>query len=391
MNILHITDELMPSAGGLVSVPICLAAAQANLRHEVSIAARIGLIQLEESGELARIENFKMVKIEDADQPGLFRKILPLGSIRMLKRLIKKADRVHLHGVWDPILLIASSIAKQLNVPYTVTPHSMLHPWQMERYIWQKKIVFLIGWRRMFRMASFIHTLNPAEKEYVESFRFGSDIEIIPNGVFMPSPEADSANAFLEVRQELCNKKYILFLSRLHKQKGTDILLEAFEKLHRTEPDIHLVIVGPDYGEKKNMLAQLSSMTGKDHVHLVGALYGDEKAGAYSAATCFIQPSRNEGFSVSILEALSYGLPSVITENCFFPDVEIYQAGIITKGTTIEVFQALETLLNAPEKLRAYSSNATKLVENKYSWDTIAQESIRCYEAHPRMASGQSN
>jgi len=381
MKIIHITDELMPHAGGLVSVPTNLAAAQANLGHDTVILGRTGTRELEASNETKNIPGFDKVRIVDCNQPGGFiSKILPIKTPPRIWQEISGGSIVHLHGTWDPMLYIATRIARIRGIPYIMTPHSMFHPWQMERYVWQKKIVFAIGWRKMFRQAAFMHALNEAEKNYIEQFAFGSPIEILPNGVCAPSLFVDATNAFLEDHPELKNHPYILFLSRLHSQKGTDKLLDAFELFHQTNKECRLVVAGPDYGERKNMEKRLQSMTARECVHMVGPLYGGRKTGALREACCFIQPSRNEGFSISILEALSYGLPSVITKNCFFDEVAHSGSGIVTDGSPEELSEALLAITSDSGTRTEMSRNARNLIQQKYSWTEIAKQSIRLYE-----------
>jgi glycosyltransferase involved in cell wall biosynthesis len=378
MKIVHITDELMPEAGGLVSVPINLAAAQAALGHEVVIIGRTGKEKLIESRELDRIPNFDQVKLVGCNQPGLAAKIAPWKTIPILKRHITSETVVHLHGVWDPILLATSKIARKVGATYVVTPHSMLHPWQMKRFIWQKKLVFAIGWRRMFMESAFIHTLNTDEEQYVKAFGFGSPIEIIPNGIYPESMNPVNPNPFLKKYPDLKTTPYILFLSRLHNQKGIVHLLDGFEEFAKTNPDTELVLAGPDYGELPIIKKKLEQMAAANRVQLPGSIYGDEKLGALHGASCFALTSLNEGFSVAILEALACGLPVVISKNCFFPEVAQNQAGVITELTPKKISNALETALNSKEM----SSNALRLVENSYRWNKISKTLIEAYQTH---------
>ena len=382
MKIIHITDELMPEAGGLVSVPINLAAAQAALGHEVVLIGRTGGGRLVESKETDKIPNFNRVSLVDCGQPGLAAKILPAKTIPHLKRHITPGAVVHLHGVWDPILLIASKIARQVGATYVVTPHSMLHPWQMKRFPLQKKIVFGIGWRKMFREALFIHTLNTDEEKYVKAFGFGTSTEIIPNGIYPESIKPVTPNPFLEKHPELKTTPYILFLSRLHNQKGIVYLLDGFEHFAKTNPNVQLVLAGPDYGELSIIQQKLTQMTAKDRVHLSGPIYGDEKIGALQGAACFALTSLNEGFSVAILEALAFGLPVVISKHCYFPEVGKAGAGIIANLTPDAISSALGTILNNPSRARLMGKNAKALVYDSYHWNAIAKRTLYLYEKH---------
>ena len=382
MKIIHVTDELQPEAGGLVSVPINLAAAQAADGHEVYLFGRAGKKQLLKSGEIKKIPNFERVDMDDANQPSLAGKFLPFKALSLLKQHITAGSIVHLHGVWDPILLLASIIARKVGASYIVTPHSMLHPWQMKRFTWQKKIVFALGWRRMFEEAAFIHTLTPDEKEYVDAFEFGSPIEIIPNGIYPETMKPVEPNPFLEKHPELKDKPYILFLSRLHNQKGIVYLLDGYEAYATNDTDIRLVLAGPDYGELPIIERKLSSMKHSNRVILTGSIYGDEKIGALHGATCFALTSLNEGFSVAILEALACGQPVIISENCYFPEVEEHKAGFIPSLDPSAISHAISSIVNDKNVRLKLSHNAKQLVRQNYTWQSIGFKSVELYEKY---------
>lgn len=382
MKIIHVTDELMPSAGGLVSVPINLAAAQAGEGHDVILLGRTGKEELLASGETSKVPYFKQVTVADAGQPGLAAKLFPRKSLNLLKQHITKGSVVHLHGVWDPVLLFASLIARRVGAVYIVTPHSMLHPWQMERFVLQKKIVFAIGWRNMFNKAAFIHVLNTAEAQFVRAFYFKAPMEVIPNGVYQESLAPVEPNPFLVNHPGLKETGYILFLSRLSSQKGLTYLLQGFEIYAEQNTTIRLVIAGPDYGELPVIEELLSKMKYTDRVLLIGSIYGDEKIGALHGASCFALTSLNEGFSVALLEALACGLPAVISERCFFPEVEQAGAGLITDLDPISISNAFKKIFDSEQTRLKMGKKAQQLVEKTYNWRAIAQQTEVLYEKY---------
>lgn len=379
MKIIHVTDELTPSAGGLVSVPINLAAAQTALNHEVILLGRTGRKELLGSAETKKIPAFEKVKLDEAQQPGLLGKLFPTKAISFFKKYITEGSIVHLHGVWDPFLLLASKRAADAGASYIVTPHSMLHPWQMDHYVLPKKIVFSMGWRKMFDNASFIHTLTEAEAGFVKAFNFRSKTEIIPNGIYTESFTPIEPNPFVTHHPDLKKSPYILFLSRLSVQKGIAHLLDGFEKYAIQNPEIHLVLAGPDYGELEMIKNKLRNMKHANRVLLPGPIYGEEKLGALRGASCFALTSLNEGFSVALLEALACGLPVVISENCFFSEVEKHKAGIIAPLDATSISNAFETIFEDTNRMSIMGKRAKELVETNYTWPTIAKKMEEAY------------
>src|SRR5207253_6602065 len=111
-----------------------------------------------------------------------------------------------------------------------------------------------------------------------------------------------------------CREPYILFLSRLHMKKGLDVLAEAFRTIAAKRSGVHLVVAGPDDGARADFVNRIEAAKLNDRVHLVGSLHGSEKWAALQGAACFVLPSRQEGFSVAILEALASRTSVVVTQ-----------------------------------------------------------------------------
>ena len=243
----------------------------------------------------------------------------------------------------------------------------------------------------MLRNAIFIHTLNQAEDDFIRKLRICGRTEVIPNGIF----EEQFANippqgTFQSDHPELHNSPYILFLSRLHYQKGVSLLAQAFALLSQTNQRIHLVVAGPDYGSKSELEDYIATAGLSQRVHLVGPLYGSHKLAAFRDAACFCLPSLNERFSMAILEALACGLPAVISENCFFKEVETCGAGLVLPLSAERFSKGLSHVLDDSEELERMRNSARSLVLSTYTWPAIAAKSIDAYTRH-RSTGGPRN
>lgn len=84
-------------------------------------------------------------------------------------------------------------------------------------------------------------------------------------------------------------------------------------------------------------------------MHLVGPIYGRDKYAALVDATCFCLSSRQEGFSMAILEAMACGIPVVISENCHFPEVAQARAGLVVPLNADAVAEALLLVLQSEQ------------------------------------------
>jgi glycosyltransferase involved in cell wall biosynthesis len=180
---------------------------------------------------------------------------------------------------------------------------------------------------------------------------------------------------------ELADKRIVLFLSRLHWKKGLDVLASAMTRLVQTIPDAALVVAGPDDGALGDFQQQVRNLSLKDHVHIVGAVYGDAKSELLVDADVFCLPSRQEGFSMAILEALAATVPVVISQQCNFPEVGSESAGLVTQLSDVAVAEALIEVLSKPEMARQMGQRGRQLVLRSYNWDRIAARTIELYSS----------
>ncbi len=289
---------------------------------------------------------------------------------------------MHLHAIWEPLLLLAAKTARRVGKPYFVLLSGMLDPWALSQKRLKKKVAMLLTQRKMFDNAASLHVLSPREEERIQPLGLRAPRALIPNGIFLEEIEPLPApNEFHTLHPELNNQPYILFMSRLHLQKGLDYLAAGFALLANENPNIRLVIAGPDFGAQSEIQDQVKHLGVADRVHFVGAVYGREKLAILSGATCFALTSRQEGFSVAVIEALAAGLPVVISQACNFPEVVSEGAGEVAGLDARAIADALCRLCE-PTRRERMSRAAKKLVKSRFTWHYIAQRTIALYKSH---------
>lgn len=382
MEILHVLDNLDPARGGPQIVVPSLAAAQAALGCRVRILsywpASADAQIAERLGEIPSSASVEIVRLR---RRSLLEQLLVLEARQNLRRLISPQTFVHLHGVWEPLLWAAAGIAQDQGAAYAVRLCGILQPGQMNRYRIAKSIAFLLGARRMLREAAFIHALTEAEARFARKYTGNAPIEVIPNGVFTAKytiPPA--AGAFYQKHPELCEHPYILFLSRLHYHKGVMCLIQAFAHVASQLPHVHLVLAGPDGGEKGRAEKEVARAGLSDRVHIIGPIYAEEKAAAFRDAVCFCLPSRSEGMSNAILEALTWGTPVVLSEECYWPEIVAAGAAESVVRNPKAIATALVRILSDEQRRKRMSTAARTLVMEKYDWAVIARRTLQLYE-----------
>jgi len=325
MKILHVMHDMDPAHGGPPAVVARLAAAQASLGHDVRVFCGGKASRAETTAKsLEGIPFIDRVTFQTEHlQERLIEAYWPSPWSKPLRRAIEVSDFVHLHGVWLLVVLKGARACRAVGKPYCVTPHSSLNTWGMQQRWAKKQIALCLGFRRALNGASFLHMLNADETEQAKGVGLTAATRELPNGVFV---------------QEI------------------DPL--------------------PPRGTFRSKVPGGLS----DRVHFVGPVYGKGRYAAFVDADAFCLPSRMEGFSIAILEALVCGTPVVITRACNFPQVQDAGAGEVVQGLDPhDIADALHRLLGDPERRRRAGEAGSQLVRSNYTWPVIAERSIDLY------------
>jgi glycosyltransferase involved in cell wall biosynthesis len=381
MKIVHVISAIDPAKGGPQFGVPRMAAAQAALGHTVEIVSYASPQAKEKAmTAVAAVPGIDRIQWRLMPEPNRLERLLAGRAGRFIAKHIASADFVHLHGVWDPIIVRSAAAAKRLHIPYCVCPHGLLDSWSLSQKAWKKKLAMLFCHRAMLTGARFIHALNPDEMHLIERLSLATPIYIIPNGVFPQEfAELPSALVFREQMGLGEGRRFVLFMSRLHFKKGLDVLAKAFASVAGRFPEVDLIVAGPDDGARKDFQKLVRQFDIENRVRLIGPVYGPAKLEALSAAACFCLPSRQEGFSMAITEALACSIPVVISDACHFPEVADAAAGLVTPVDPAAVSTALTQVLADEPKARAMGASGRKLVLENFTWPVIAEKMIYRY------------
>ena len=104
-------------------------------------------------------------------------------------------------------------------------------------------------------------------------------------------------------------------MGRIHEKKGCDLLIEAFSRVAAADPELDIVMAGPDQVGLRARFEQMAAELGVgSRIHWAGMLEGDAKWGAFHAAEAFILPSHQENFGIAIAEAIACRKPVLISD-----------------------------------------------------------------------------
>lgn len=375
MKILHVIDSMDRKMGGPPQVCAHLMSRQCN-DHEISIGT---YSDFDTCGAIQEIDG---LKVHQVSASGFVEKIIGRNSKAKLASVIREQDIVHIHNMWEPILVAAASIAKEQGIPYVVTPHGMLDPWCMRQKSWKKKLALMAGRKAMLQNAKFIHVLNSEEQEGIEKLGIKNRFEVVANGVALEDIDPFLSKSMFETEYaEFANKPFVLFLSRLHYKKGLDILGEVAKDFCSKYPEWSILVAGPDGGAQAAFEKQIQSFGLSDQVKLLGPIYGNLKYSLLSACRFFCLPSRQEGFSVAILEAMSASKPVAITTACHFEEVRERECGMVDVLDPKLIAKSFSSLAESTSLVDSMGRNARQLIEEKYTWEKINEQLVEKYES----------
>jgi glycosyltransferase involved in cell wall biosynthesis len=293
-----------------------------------------------------------------------------------LVRHVQDYDLVHINSNFNFPVLACALACRLRGVPYLITPHGMLEPWALGYKAW-KKHAYYRGIERplVLRRAKAIQALNASEAENIRALKLGPSVVILPNGIEQAEAkeaEPSDVEAFLARFPQTRGKTLILFLHRIDPKKGLDLLSRAISVVHPRFPQTYVVVAGPDNAGFSGAAREFFEAAGVgDAVTFTGMLEGAVKRGALAAASVFVLPSYSEGFSISVLEAMAAGLPSVITTSCNFPEAGEADVAHVVAPETDAFAKALEKMLADPSAAQAMGRRAREFVLEHYTWDQI--------------------
>ena len=382
MRITHLIASMDPAQGGPPVVVANLAEAQAALGHQVAVAAEV-FRPIPLATEESAVSRRRFHELPSHSFLDLFR-----GARKELAGILQFADVLHLHGLWEPVIYCAAREAHKRGIPYLVAPHGMLDPWSLSQKPWKKRLALALGYRHILNRSAALHVLNDDESRLMEPLGLTAPRVVIPNGIALDELRTppDSAK-FRAHAKGPGDGPYVLFLSRLHYKKGLDFLADAFARLAPRHPNLLLVVIGPDGGAEEQFRQQTTKLNLTDRLRMPGPLFGAEKWSAIAGASVFCLPSRQEGFSMAILEAMACRVPVVISDACHFPEVGQAGAGNVVPLDTLAVAEALESVLTDPVRAAAMGRAGRQLVESRFTWPQLAIRSIEIYE---QLAAGRS-
>ena len=288
-----------------------------------------------------------------------------------------RPDLVVFHSTYFPADARIAAKLRRAGIPYVVCPHGCMTRNAQAHRRWKKKIANLLFYNRFVARAAALHFLT--SREAATSSGWNRPSFVSGNGTQLPAPsELASPGRSTRLR--------MVFIGRMAlEHKGLDLLLDACALVRSQLHDrgVRVELYGPDHqGGQRALRSRIAGLRLHELVALNGPVIGDAKASLLQQTDVFLHPSRYEGHPLSVLEALAYGLPCLVTPGTnMAEEVAAAGAGWVVEPSPAGIAAGLEKILQADgHTLQEAGSNARRLVLGEYTWERAATRSLEAYQ-----------
>lgn len=287
-------------------------------------------------------------------------------------------DLIHVHWILPQGL--AAAMAKYVfKIPFISTVHGS-DVFSLQRFNMLKTFVL--------RQSDFCTVNSKATMETVLKLYPKTKVKLIPMGVDLTQFKRNKINK--ELRKEFKNKfPVILGVGRLIKWKGFDYLLKAMPAILSRFPKSALLLVGSGPEEEKlKKLAYDLGLKINENLFFMGNMPHCELSKLYSSCDVLVSPSvtlsetgEKEGQGLVILEALASGLPVVASKSGGIQDmIDGQSTGFLVKEKNpADIAEKVILILENNTYRKKFITNGLRLVQEKYSWESIAKEFSKLY------------
>ena len=238
--------------------------------------------------------------------------ILYTPSLSSKLEKFSKLDILHFHNFRTYQNYVAYGYSKRTNTPYILQAHGSI-PRIGKRKL---KLIYdvFIGYRLLNDASKVIAVTRLEAEQYKHMGVAEEKIAIIPNGIdssnFEQLPPNGSFKKKFGIKEE---EKIILFVGRINKIKGIDLLVKAFAKVSKELDNVKLVVVGPDDGYLGMLKKMIKSLGIENNILITGPLYGRDKLEAYVDASIVVCPSIYGIFDLVPIEAAMAGKALIVS------------------------------------------------------------------------------
>ena len=292
-------------------------------------------------------------------------------------------DLVHIHGLFSHVNILTGRACRRHNIPYLITPHGMANRYGMRHKRLRKMISFRLFEQRLLNQAHMVHLTSLDEARDFADLNIGTATRIIPLAVRSVGDNTTDAKADAKTdtkprHQDKSRPYQILFMGRLHPIKNIEAVSAALAQPDMS--DYHLHICGEGAPKYVNQLKAYAEQLGvAEQVTWRGFISGSEKVRLFTKSDIFVLPSFSESFGISAIEALSAGLPLVLSRHVANAET-LANAGLakVTDTSDAEIASGFRQVSKWKDK--AFMAKAKAYFSNHYDKSIVLKSLAMLYD-----------
>lgn len=291
-----------------------------------------------------------------------------------------RPDVVHLHSVFVPAHAALAAQLRRHRIPYVVSPHGGLNLW---RGRFKKTVYGTVVEKPYLRRADTIFVLTSREQSVLESWLEceSSRYVELPNALPLAhrTGPSDSQTSWSDASWRPLRHPKLVYLGRFDVcKKGLDRLVGVARLLPGVEVRAHGLA-------SQSERSGFQALVGKglpENLRFLQPVYGDEKTAVLLSASLYVQMSRDEGFGMSIVEAMQLGVPVAVTRGCALSDcLAAEDLALILPDDPAQAAADIETTIIDAARLSKLSRSGREWTIRTLAPVAIAQRTLKAYRA----------
>ncbi|MDA4126812.1 MAG: glycosyltransferase family 4 protein [Thaumarchaeota archaeon] len=379
MKVAQVCPFFFPVDGGVENHVLNISKELVKRGHEVDIYTSADTREHSSLGPFDSVQGLSVRRSRVIGRMGEFASFWPGFAPQVLKG---DYDLVHAHSYRHPHTDMSALIAKVTGAASVLTGHSPFHPPGVRSNLSQALVPAYDELVAPFTLRAYSRVISVTKAEADLLIGLGapsSRVSVIPNGVEAVHFEKADFQAFIK-KFSLEGKRVLLYLGRINRTKGVEVLLRAFAKASPKIPDVQLVVAGPATGPGEvrysdNLRALSDTLGISERVSFTGRLSEADKLAALEYCSALVLPSLYEPYGIVLLEAAAHGKPSIATKTD--GPISLIRNGVngllVDPGDEQSLAGALSLLMN-DEGLRSKLSAEARLTASEFRWERIVDK-----------------
>jgi glycosyltransferase involved in cell wall biosynthesis len=278
----------------------------------------------------------------------------------------RKIDVVHINTALAPLSIVRDTVlTRSASKPVLLHIHG-------GRFFTNKFSSFFLKWTtgKMLKRAKKVIVLSEIEKDFIEKYWKNLNVRVLENAVSLDE---------VQPRKNETDEKTMIFLGRLHEDKGLREIVEACRALKKEGFQFRFKCFGAGEAKEK-FVSEMNEILG-DKFSYGGVVSGAEKWQALAASDIFLLPSRYEGLPVALLEAMAAGCVPVASNIGSVREVvrDGVNGFLVEPGNTAQIVEKLRSLLSDEIDWENLRKNARTTIEEKFNFKDYIEKLERLY------------